>query len=48
MFMGGESDIRIAATALRVMVAHGSFAPTGGDSLAKAGADALERLSDAL
>jgi hypothetical protein len=48
LFMGGESDVRIAATALRVMVAHGTFTPTGTDSLTKAGADALQRLSDAL
>jgi hypothetical protein len=48
LFMNGESDVRIAATALRVMVAHGTFTPTGTDSLTKAGADALQRLSDAL
>jgi hypothetical protein len=48
LFMDGESDVRIAATALRVMVAHGTFTPTGTDSLTKAGADALQRLSDAL
>ncbi len=41
-------DVRIPATALRVMVAHGSFTPTGTDSLTKAGADALQRLSDVL
>ena len=49
LFMNEESDdVRIAATALRVMVAHGTFTPTGADSLTKAGADALQRLSDAL
>ncbi|MBX9792825.1 MAG: hypothetical protein K2Y02_00855 [Burkholderiaceae bacterium] len=49
LFMNEESDdIRIAATALRVMVAHGTFTPTGTDSLTKTGADALQRLSDAL
>ena len=48
LFMDGESDVRIAATALRVMVAHGTFTPTGTDSLTKAGANALQRLSDAL
>jgi len=30
------------------MVAHGSFTPTGTDSLTKAGAEALQRLSDVL
>ena len=48
VFMDGESDVRIAATALRVMVAHGTFTPTGTDSLTKTGAEALQRLSDAL
>lgn len=48
LFMDGESDVRIAATALRVMVAHGTFTPTGTDSLTKTGAEALQRLSDAL
>ena len=42
--MDGDIDIRIPATALRVMVAHGSFTPTG----TKAGAEALQRLSDVL
>lgn len=48
LFMDGNIDIRIPATALRVMVAHGSFTPTGTDSLTKAGAEALQRLSDVL
>ena len=48
LFMDGDIDVRIPATALRVMVAHGTFTPTGTDSLTKAGADALQRLSDAL
>jgi hypothetical protein len=48
LFMNGEEDVRVAATALRVMVAHGTFTPTGTDSLTKAGADALQRLSAAL
>ncbi|MDH1379128.1 hypothetical protein N5J07_06585 [Comamonas aquatica] len=47
-FMAGDDDVRVAATALRVMVAHGSFTPTGADSLTKAGAEALQRLSDVL
>jgi hypothetical protein len=41
-------DVRIPATALRVMAAHGSFTPTGTDSLTKAGAETLQRLSDVL
>jgi len=48
MFMGGEGDVRIVATALRVMVAHGTFTPTGTDSLTNTGAEALQRLSDVL
>ena len=47
-FMAGDDDVRVAATALRVMVAHGSFTPTGTDALTKTGADALQRLSDVL
>jgi hypothetical protein len=46
--MAGDDDVRVAATALRVMVAHGSFTPTGTDALTKTGADALQRLSDVL
>jgi hypothetical protein len=48
LFMDEDIDVRIPATALRVMVAHGSFTPTGTDSLTKAGAEALQRLSDVL
>lgn len=48
LFMGRDTDVRIAATALRVMVAHGSFTPTGTDYLTKAGAETLQRLSDVL
>lgn len=47
-FMAGDDDVRVAATALRVMVAHGSFTPTGTDALTKTGADTLQRLSDVL
>lgn len=47
-FMAGDDDVRVAAIALRVMVAHGSFTPTGTDALTKACADALQRLSDVL
>ena len=46
-FMTSDDDVRVAATALRVMV-HGSFTPTGTDSLTKAGAEALQQLSDVL
>lgn len=47
-FMASDDDVRVAATALRVMVAHGSFTPTGTDALTKTGADSLQRLSDVL
>lgn len=47
-FMAGDDDVRVAATALRVMVAHGSFTPTGTDALTKTGAEALQRLSEVL
>ena len=48
LFMDGDNNIRIPATALRVMVAHGSFTPTGTESLTKTSASALQRLSDVL
>ena len=44
-FMTSDDDVRVAATALRVMVAHGRFTPTGTDSLTMAGAEALQQLS---
>jgi hypothetical protein len=40
-FMAGDDDVLVTATALRVMVAHGSVTPTGTDVLTKAGDDAL-------
>ena len=43
-----HGEVRIPATALRVMVAHGSFTPTGTGSLTKASSKALQRLSDVL
>lgn len=46
--MTGDDDVRVAATALRVMVTHGSSTPTGTDALTKTGTEALQRLSDAL
>jgi len=48
LFMSGDADVRIAATALRVMVAHGSFTPTGTDSLTKRGSATINRLSNLL
>ncbi len=47
-FIAGDDDVRVAATALRVMVAHGTFTPTGTDALTKTGAAALQQLSDVL
>jgi hypothetical protein len=48
-FMSGTStDVRVAATALRVMFAHGSFTPTGVDSLSKKGGDAIIELANIL
>lgn len=46
--MAGDDDVRVPATTLRVIVTHGSFTPTGTDSPTRAGADALQRLSDVL
>jgi hypothetical protein len=40
-FMAGDDDVLVTATALRVMVAHGSFTPTGTDVPTKAGGDTL-------
>lgn len=45
---GTNDDVRIAATALRVMVAHGSFTPTGTDSLTIQGSLAVSQLADLL
>jgi hypothetical protein len=39
-------DVRIAATALRVMVAHGSFTPSGTDSLTIKGAQIVFQLAN--
>lgn len=43
---GTTDDVRIAATALRVMVAHGSFTPSGTDSLTIKGSQAISQLTD--
>ena len=43
---GTTDDVRIAATALRVMVAHGSFTPSGTDSLTVKGAQTVSQLAD--
>ena len=46
-FLKGTTDnVRIAATALRVMVAHGSFTPSGTDSLTVKGSQAISQLTD--
>ncbi len=47
-FVTGDDDVRIAAVALSVLVAHGSFTPARTDSLTKAGDEALQRLCDVL
>jgi hypothetical protein len=44
----GNDNVRIAATVLRVMVAHGTFTPTGTDALTKNGAQTIQCLSDVL
>lgn len=46
--MLGDDGVQVAATVLRVMVARGSFTPTGADALTKTGADALQQLSGVL
>ena len=43
---GTTDDVRIAATALRVMVAHGSFTPSGTDSLTIKGSQTVWQLAD--
>jgi len=44
---GSTDDVRIAATAFRVMVAHGSFPPPSGtDSLTIKGSQAVWQLAD--
>ena len=43
---GTHDDVRIAATALRIMVAHGSFTPSGTASLTIQGSRAVSQLAD--
>jgi len=47
-FMGGDDNLIHAATAVRVMVAHGTFTPSGTDSLSRAGAGHIDALADLL
>ena len=48
-FISGQTDnIRIAATALRVLVAHGGFTPTGTDALTHKGAQTIDDLANRL
>jgi hypothetical protein len=48
-FINAENDnLRIAATALRVMVAHGHFTPSGTKSMTKSNAEAIHCLGDHL
>lgn len=45
-FVSQEHDnIRVIATALRHLMAHGHFTPTGAGAMTKAGSDAIENLS---
>lgn len=45
---GKDPNVRVPATALRVMFAHGSFTPTGTDSMTESGTSAVDALSDVL
>ena len=48
-FVGHEHDnLRVVATALRHLVAHGDFTPTGTGMMTKSGANAISRLGDHL
>lgn len=48
-YINGETNnVRIAANDLRIMVAHGTFTPTGTDSFKKSGAQAISELSQCL
>lgn len=48
-FVSGQTDdIRIAATALRILVAHGGFTPTGADALTHKGAQTIDDLANRL
>ena len=40
-----HDNIRVVATALRHLMAHGHFTPTGAGAMTKAGSDAIETLS---
>lgn len=43
-----HNNLRVVATALRHLIAHGEFTPTGNGLMTKSGADALTRLGDHL
>jgi len=43
-----HNNVRVVATALRHLVAHGEFTPTGVGLMTKSGADAVTRLGDCL
>lgn len=46
-FLDSEHDnIRVVATALRHLVAHGDFTPTGAGVMTKQGAESIRRLAD--
>jgi hypothetical protein len=48
-YVGHEHDNAcVVATALRHLVAHGEFTPTGAGVMTKSGADAIDRLADLL
>ncbi len=40
-----HDNIRVVATALRHLMAHGHFTPTGAGAMTKAGSDAIDKLS---
>ena len=46
IFQTQPSNIRVAATAIRILFAHGSFTPTGTGALNRRGVVALHQLAD--
>jgi hypothetical protein len=45
---GKTTNVRVAATVLRVMFAHGTFTPTGTDTVTKSGSEAIHVLSQCI
>jgi hypothetical protein len=45
-FIAGRNDVRVAATAVRILFAHGTFTPSVTKAMTRRGAEAFHRLAD--